>query len=461
MRNERRSDAPLPSGQGGTPHGGATGAVLAAPAYGNYFVAAYPPFTQWTAEAAEPFRRRLSLPADGPEAPPLGLYVHVPFCAERCRYCYYLSYDGLGSGHLERYVDCLTAELRQYASSAAIEGRDLDFVYFGGGTPSLISESVLARLFGGLQEALPWHATREVTFECAPRSVTRSKLERLREAGVTRLSLGVQQLDDAVLARSGRVHSVRDVLTACEEIQRAGFEVFNLDLMVGMVGETRTSLLEGLEGALELEPDSFTIYQMEIPRNTPLYRDLASGAQPADELADWEEKHDRLALAFERLAAAGYEPISAYAMVRDRTRHDFLYQREQYRGADLLAIGASAFGYLGGMHYQNEARMDRYVERLEADELPVSRAHRLSDDERLRREFVLQLKLGAVERSYFRRKFGEDVVERYRSALEPLADAGWLAWDDARLALTPEGMVRVDHLIPTLYPAEYRSVPYA
>lgn len=454
-----RADSPLPSGQGGTPHGGAASAVLSAPAYGNYFVAAYPPFSQWTAQAAEPFRRLLSLPADGAEAPPLGLYVHVPFCVERCRYCYYLSYDGVGGGHLKRYVDCLTAELRRYAGSAAIAGRELDFVYFGGGTPSLLSESVLARLFAGLQESLPWRATREVTFECAPKSVTGSKMGRLREAGVTRLSLGVQQLDDEVLGRSGRVHSVRDVESAYDAVRGAGFEVVNLDLMVGMVGETRTSLVDGLARAIELEPDSFTIYQMEIPRNAPLYRDLASGEQAGEELADWEEKHHRLALVFDRLAAAGYEPISAYALVRDRARHDFLYQREQYRGADLLAIGASSFGYLGGMHYQNEASLDRYIERLEAGELPVMRAHRLSDDERLRREFLLQLKLGAVERSYFRRKFGEDVVERYRSALEPLADAGWLAWDDARLALTPEGMVRVDHLIPTLYPAEYRSVP--
>lgn len=461
MPSDLPSDSALPSTQGGTPHGGAGAAVDPGAPYGNYFVAAYPPFSEWRTESADEYRELLSRKPDPGVAERLGLYVHIPFCVERCRYCYYLSYDGVGGGNLARYVDCLLAELARYACSAVVGGRRLDFVYFGGGTPSLLSEPLLERLLAGLEEILPWSAAREVTFECAPKSVTPSKLGRLRALGVTRLSLGVQQLDDEVLARNGRVHLVRDVETAYEAVRAVGFDVVNLDLMVGMVGETEASMLHGLDRVVELGPDSVTVYQMEIPRNTPLYRDLQSGAEPLAELADWEEKHRRLALAFEHLAEAGYEPISAYAMVRDRSRHDFVYQREQYHGADLLAIGASAFGYLQGTHYQNTASLSRWVEEVEAGEVPVWRAYRLDAAEQLVRELVLQLKLGGVERRELLETFGVDVVERFRSPLERLAAAGWLAWDDERVALTREGLVRVDHLIPAFYPAEHRGVPYS
>lgn len=462
MSDVAPSNLDLPSGRGGAPHGGeALEGGGPENAYGNYFVAAYPPFSQWSPEACGAFRELLSRPAESGTAAPLGLYVHIPFCVERCRYCYYLSLGGAGGGELGRYLDVLPKELALYADSGAIGPRPLDFVYFGGGTPSLLSETLLDRLLARLQEVLSWDATREVTFESAPKSVTRPKMERLRRLGVTRLSLGVQQLDDDVLGRNGRVHLVRDVLRAYEAVRGAGFEVVNIDLMVGMVGETEETLLGSLDRVIELEPDSVTLYQMEIPRNTPLYRDLESGEESAAALADWEEKHRRLALAFERLAEAGYEPISGYTMVRDRSRHGFVYQHEQYHGADLLGIGASAFGYLQGTHYQNAPSLGSYVELIEAGELPLLRAYRLNDEERLLRELVLQLKLGGVERDYFRGKFGVDIVEQWISRLIPLAERGWVRWDDSRLSLTPQGLVRVDHLVRTLYPAEHRDVRYS
>jgi oxygen-independent coproporphyrinogen-3 oxidase len=439
------------------------------PEWGSYFVAAYPPFSQWSPEALDDCRRVLEQPVlgalDGPagsEPSRLGLYVHVPFCVDRCRYCYYLSYDrGDACFDLECYVDALVAEAATYAARPAIGGRPLDFVYVGGGTPSLLSRPALERLFSGLQASLPWSAAREVTFECAPRSVTPAKMELLRAAGVTRLSLGVQQLDDEVLARNGRVHLVRHVEGAYDAIRRAGFDVVNLDLMVGLVGQTRDSLLSGVERVIEMAPESVTLYQLEIPRNTPLHRDLESGRESGEALADWEEKHRRVALAFDVLAAAGYQPISAYAMVKDPARHAFLYQREQYHGADLLGIGASAFGYVQGVHHQNATSLRGYVERAAGGELPLYRAYRLAAEERLIRELVLQLKLGGLRRCDFTRRFGVDVLARFREQIEPLVEVGWLAVDDEEIRLTRLGIPRVDRLIPAFYREPHRDVRYS
>jgi oxygen-independent coproporphyrinogen-3 oxidase len=237
--------------------------------------------------------------------------------------------------------------------------------------------------------------------------------------------------------------------------------VVNLDLMVGLVGETRESLQRSLERVIELEPDSVTVYQMEIPLNTPLYRDLQSGDEDQDELADWSEKRARLALAFEALAKAGYEHVSAYAMVRDRSKHDFVYQREQYHGADLLGIGASSFGYIQGMHHQNATALIRYSELVEAGQLPLFRAYALDAGERLVREFVLQLKLGRLRRDYFLSKFGVDVLERFCQPLEQIAGRGWIVWDDEEIKLTEQGLARADHLISSFYQPHHRDVRYS
>lgn len=462
MSSEGPSSTPLPSGQGGVPHpGAADGSIAGETPYGNYFVATYPPFSQWTTDAVGAFCDMLDRPIAPEEAPPLGLYVHIPFCVDRCRYCYYLSYGGDDRGNLDHYVDALIAELGRYTDRPAIIDRSLDFVYFGGGTPSLLTRSSLQRLFDGLQEIQPWADTREVTFECAPKSVTPAKMDLLRQGGVTRLSLGVQQLDDEVLARNGRVHLIKDVEAAYDAVRQSGFPVVNLDLMVGLVGETRESLRRSLERVIELEPDSVTVYQMEIPLNTPLYRDLQSGDEDRDELADWSEKRARLALAFETLAEAGYEHISAYAMVRDQSKHDFVYQREQYHGADLLGIGASSFGYIQGMHHQNAPALSRYSELVEAGQLPLFRAYALDAGERLVREFVLQLKLGRLRRDYFLNKFGVDVLERFRQPLEQIAGRGWMVWDEEEIKLTEQGLARADHLISSFYQPHHRDVRYS
>ena len=442
------------------PRKGQTSSICEAE-YGNYFVATYPPFSQWTANAVTEYSGMIDRPIAPEEEQALGLYVHIPFCVDRCRYCYYLAYGRGDRCNLDHYVDALISEFGFYAGCPATVDRALNFVYFGGGTPSLLARSSLERLFEGLQKTQSWAGACEVTFECAPKSVTPAKMDLLRQGGVTRLSLGVQQLDDEVLARNGRVHLIKDVEAAYDAVRQTGFPVVNLDLMVGLVGETRESMQRSLDRVIELGPDSVTVYQMEIPFNTPLYCDLQSGAEAKDGLANWAEKRERVILAFQNLAQAGYESISAYAMVKDRSKHNFVYQREQYHGADLLGIGASSFSYIQGLHHQNATTLSQYSDLVQAGQLPLLRAYRLDAGERLVREFVLQLKLGRLRRGYFLDKFDVDVLEQFRVPLEQLAEVGWIVWDDEGLKLTEQGLPRVDHIIPSFYQPPHRGVRYS
>ncbi|MBI4565584.1 MAG: coproporphyrinogen III oxidase family protein [Planctomycetes bacterium] len=431
----------------------------AEPAEGNYFVATYPPFSAWRAELVPRVQEALSRPRAAAARGGFGIYVHVPFCARRCGYCYYLSYGGMSGRDMEAYVDGVIEELELYRSARALTGRRPGFVYFGGGTPSLLPPEAMHRLIAGVQSSFPWDEVEEATFECAPRSVTPGKMVLLREAGINRVSLGVQQLDDGVLGMNGRVHLTADVDRAYEAVRAASFDEVNLDLIVGLIGETDASFRSSLEGVIRMGPDSVTLYPLEIPHNTPLFRSLRDGdAGPRP--ASWEVKRARLAWAFERLEAAGYALRSAYAAALGRRHRRFVFQEEQYRGADLLGLGVSSFSFVAGVHYQNHSALEPYLASVRSDRLPISRAYVLADPERLVREFILQLKLGRVDRESFRRKFGVDVAERFAEPLRGFAAREWLVCDPHEVRLTREGLVRADRLLPAFYLPEHRGLGY-
>lgn len=415
------------------------------PELGKYFICAYPPFRHWKPESSDIARRVLD--AEPPHSPPpLGLYIHIPFCVRRCDYCYYKSFAESTHDDRETYLDYLDRELAIYGNAAVVRGRRPKFVYFGGGTPSLLTALQIRRLLASVRRQFVWDDLEEVTFECAPDSVQPDKLRELRRGGVTRVSLGVQQFDDEVLAANGRVHRVRSIERAYREIRDGGFATVNIDLMVGLVGETDATFRHSVDRALEIGADSVTIYQLEIPDNTLLFRRVQHNRNGV-ELASWDVKHERLAAAMDRLVAAGYALRSAYAAVRDRVRDQFLYQDLQYRGADLLGLGVASFSYLSGVHYQNDARLEEYYSSLARGALPIHRAYPLSDEDRLVREFVLQLKLVHVSREYFQRKFGVDIIERFSPAVREFERQGLLTWNDQTLSLTRSGLPRVDRLI--------------
>ena len=428
------------------------------PLEGNYFVAVYPTFSCWKQESLPAVQHALLRTPPARQRAPLGLYIHVPFCLKRCEFCYYRSYAGQSRTMRERYVDALLRELLLYRSYPAVADRPLEFVYVGGGTPSLLSVEQIERLFQGLGKIFSLREVREITFECAPKSVTRRRLATLAELGVTRISLGVQQLDDDVLRRNGRIHLTRDAEKAYAAIVRCGFPTVNVDLMAGLVGETDETFHASLGRVLQWRPASVTMYPVEVPANTPLSRALHENRVPPP--ADWNEKRRRLREAWDRLIAAGYTVRSCYAAVRNPDADRFLYQEEQYRGADLIGVGASSFSYFGGVHYQNATSLEDYLASLHHDRLPLARAYALDEEEQMVRELILQLKLGQVEEPYFRRKFGVDIGERFARPLAEMASRGWIRDDSGSWKLSAEGRARIDRLLPEFYLPQHRLLSY-
>jgi oxygen-independent coproporphyrinogen-3 oxidase len=432
------------------------------PLAGNYFVAVYPPFSAWQPLGRSEIEKEIG--AACREIPPSeaaawGLYIHIPYCERRCNYCYYLSFPRARREELARYADHLAREASLYAALPRFANHPPRFVYFGGGTPSLLGAEELTTLLDELRARLSWGEVEEITFECSPKSINRQKLGILHAAGVNRISLGVQQLDDEVLRLSGRIHLVADVERAAAEIRAFDFAEVNMDLIAGLPGQTDASFTSGLERTIALAPDCVTIYQLEVPGNTPLYRSLGDQEVSAA-LADWETKRQRVAGAFRMLEQHGYRIRNAYSAVRGERHRRFTYTEEQYRGADLIGLGLSSFSYIDGVHFQNTTSLNDYFEAISQSRLPVVRGCRLSREEQMVREFVLQLKLGSASRRYFEGKFGIDPVTRFSDALCELASSGWLTWNDAEIRLTTSGLVRVDRLLPAFYLKQHRTCSY-
>ncbi len=426
------------------------------PVVGNYFVAVYPPFSAWDSAQVPALHEALARPAT---TGPLGIYVHLPFCQQKCDYCYYLSYIAQPAAVVDRYLETVVRELALYSRRPGIRGRSPAFLYFGGGTPSSLNSRQVEYLATGLQRGLTWKAIEEVTFECAPRSVRPEFLETLRGVGVTRLSMGVQSFDDELLQLNGRVHLAEDVVRAYEIIRQVDFAWVNLDLMCGLLGETDEQWRESVRRVIALAPDGVTIYQTEIPHNTQTYRAFKAGVGPATPVS-WETKRRRLAEGFQELERAGYTIVSGYNAVKDPQRHRFCYQEYLWRGADMLGLGVAAFGYFGGVQAQNEITAETYQAAVARGEIPVKRALKLSRADQLVREFVLQLKLGEVSLAPFRARFGVNPLEVFAHPLRALAAEGWLNCTTESVQVTRAGLLRVDRLLPHFYDPQFQSIRY-
>jgi len=425
---------------------------------GNYFVSNYPPFSQWKSESVD---EALAVLEETPRVnDPLGLYIHIPFCRKRCKFCYFKVYTDKNASEIEIYLDALIKENEIYSRSPAFQGRQLRFAYFGGGTPSYISEKQLHYLVDGLNRHVSWANAEEVTFECEPGTLQKSKLEALQEIGVTRLSLGIEHFDDEVLALNGRAHLSPEIYRAYEWAREVDFPQINIDLISGMMGESEEKWRDTVRRAIELEPDSVTIYQMELPYNTVISQDIIQHGS-ASPIADWDTKRRWLNYAFDQFQEHGFEIASATTLVTTRKPCRFIYTDALWHGGDMVGLGVSSFSYFDGVNFQNAHNFEEYVRILNSDQLPLLRAVSLSAKQRLIREMVLQLKNGSLDTNYFRAKFGVDVWQEFRDVYERLRDEEMLVLENETITLTRRGLLEVENFLLDFFEPELRTVRYA
>ncbi len=366
--------------------------------------------------------------------PPLALYVHLPWCLKKCPYCDFNSHAVRGEALPEaRYLQALVADLE--SALPLVWGRPVHTVFIGGGTPSLFSPEGIDRLIADIRARLPLAAGAEITLEANPGTFERERFRAFRAAGVTRLSVGAQSFDDALLARIGRVHDGAQARAAIEEAA-AAFDTFNIDLMYALPGQTLEQLRADLDMALAFAPPHLSVYHLTLEPNT------AFAVNPPP-LPDEDMASDMLDLIAERLAADGLDryEVSAYAMPGHRCRHNLNY----WQFGDYLGIGAGAHGKLSFPHrvlrQQRWREPARYMQEALAGpgSSPISNEHEVPRRDLPFEFMVNQLRLReGFELARFAERTGLPL-----SAIEPtLAEGvrrGLLEREGAQVAPTARG----------------------
>jgi oxygen-independent coproporphyrinogen-3 oxidase len=424
---------------------------------GSYFISNYPPFSQWRREHVPEALRAFDSEPDADV--PLGLYLHIPFCRKRCKFCYFRVYTNQNAQAIADYVEALASEIETVSRTRGVAGRVLKFVYFGGGTPSYLSSRQLQFLRERLSQSISWAGAEEVTFECEPGTLSLEKVKTLKDIGVTRISLGVENFNDDILSENGRAHLSPEIFKAYSWIQQIGFPQINIDLIAGMVGETDENWADCVEKAVHLEPDNITLYQMELPFNTVYSKEMQEHGL-ASPVADWPTKRRWAGEAIDRLLANGYRISSGNELVRSLDTDHFVYRDNVWRGCDLLGSGVSSFGYFQGVHYQNLDKIEDYLSVVREGRLPINRALRPTQHQQLIRELILQLKEGRLSAAPFRAKFGVDIVAEFAKPFENQQAAGYLNVEGDEIRLTRRGLLQVDSLLPEYFEAEHRQVRY-
>jgi oxygen-independent coproporphyrinogen-3 oxidase len=393
----------------------------------------------------------------------LSLYVHIPFCAAKCGYCDFNSYAGQES-LIPAYAQALLREAEMW--SAACRGWRAETLFFGGGTPSLMPSAELERVVEGLRRHIGLTPDIEITLEANPGTVDEPYLSRLREAGVNRLSLGVQSFRDDELAFLGRIHSADEARSTYRAARSAGFGNVSLDLIFGLPGQTVDRWLESLDEATGLEPEHLSLYALTVEEGTPLAREVALGRTSAPDPDLQAELYLRSA---ERLESAGYEQyeISNWARPGRRCRHNLTYWRNGF----WLGVGAGAHSHLpfanGSVRFANAAVPARYVELVEetwaarreiaAPTIDDMRQVTFREEDDPSRELSDTLVLGlrlceGVSLAVLRRRFGKAALDCYAAAFEEAASLGLLEPLDGRLRLTARGRLLANEVFVRLLP---------
>jgi oxygen-independent coproporphyrinogen-3 oxidase len=369
---------------------------------------------------------------------PAGLYAHVPFCAHKCEYCAFFSEAAQGE-LIQRYVRALVRELELVAPLLRPQS-----IFFGGGTPSLLNLRQWEEIFSAMQR-LGLRDAPEWTIECNPATVSADKARLWREAGVNRVSMGVQSLDESLLDRLGRVHSRDMALRSFDTLRQGGFDNVNLDLMFAIPGQTLEVWRRTLDEALALGSEHLSCYEVIYEQDTPLFEQLRAGAFDVDEdlaCAMYEELIDRAGAAgFAQYEIANFARLTpgepSPALPRRACRHNVNY----WRGGDSFGLGPGATEYILGVRTKNWSNTRLYCEQLEQGRRAIESREELPPLRRAGETAAFGLRMNAGwPFAAFEQTTGFDLRREWRAEMDDLAARGWGCRDDAGFRLTRQGL---------------------
>ncbi len=375
--------------------------------------------------------------------PPLGLYLHIPFCLQRCDFCsFYLEIHR--EGRAETFVRSLIHELELSARQHIATGRLIQSVYLGGGTPTVLAATQLTEILSEIRRQLTLAPDCEITVEAHPSTISEQDLAQLRQAGVTRMSFGAESMEDGDLTRIGRPGAVHETVTAMNQARSAGFTNINLDLMYGLPSQSLDSWKRTLTNCLALHPTHLSCYALTVEQETKLASNIQRHRSPElDEglQVEMDEAAQRI------LAEAGYEryEVSNYARPGYACRHNLLY----WTNGEYLGFGPSAQSYLGGTRFGNVADLTAYDAALAADTLPIEDRATLSEEEQLRDAVIFGLRLiqGIPSRHLHQHatNYGHETVTAQLLAQQLIEE------DGERSRLSAKGRLQADTIAGQLY----------
>ena len=367
----------------------------------------------------------------------LGLYLHIPFCVQKCRYCDFTSYAGKGEEFKNRYIKCLITQLRRLATAPsgglpALSGRFVDSIFFGGGTPSLLSPEQLGEIMAEIRRQFVLTDDCEITMEANPGTVSLEHLKNYRALGVNRLSFGVQSMEPEILKTLGRIHGPEEAADSVGLAREAGFDNLNLDLMFGIPGQTLEQWESTLKKITALNPEHISFYSLQVEEGTPIYEDIRFGR--LDPLTD-EEDRAMYHAGLTYLREQGYNQyeISNGAKPGRECRHNVKY----WTLKDYAGFGVSAHGFVDGVRYSAGDDVLEYMESLEGGNTGVVWTH-INEKEDSAAEFLftgLRLAQG-VDLNEFEARFGQSFESMYESILAELEEfrrQGYLVIEEVSL----------------------------
>ena len=385
--------------------------------------------------------RRVPLDDWAPRAAALGAYLHIPFCTQRCGYCSFNTAPD-APGAVERFVPALLAEIDLVALAPWASAVDLCSVFLGGGTPSLLPADAMAHILERLRERLGIAAVAEVTVECNPESVSRERLEGYRRAGVTRISLGVQSLDDRILPSLDRLHTAAQARLAFEAARAAGFGDVSVDLIYGLPGLDLEAWEATVKESIAWEPDHLSAYALTLDEGSLWQAAGVTGIPPEETTTAQYRRLTELA------ADAGFEhyEVSNYARPGHRSAHNQIYWRAQ----EYLGLGPGACGYLGDVRYGNVKPVERYASLVRGGQAPLGTHETLTPRQHLGERLILGLRMAdGVPLAWIEERLAAG-PRHLRATLEAWRERGLLIERDERACLTEAGFLLSDALFMEL-----------
>jgi oxygen-independent coproporphyrinogen-3 oxidase len=386
----------------------------------------------------------------------LSLYLHIPFCHAKCHYCDFNSYAGQLRWR-EPYVEALLREIAwagELARGSGAAGRPVDqpwpcrTIFFGGGTPSLLTAEQVAQTLGAARQAFVVQTDAEITLEANPGTLEEPYLLALRAAGVNRLSMGAQSFDAGLLRWMGRIHGPEEIERAFSLARRAGFDNINLDFIFGLPDQSLEQWETTLARALALAPDHLSLYALIVEEGTPLHRWVDQGrVRPADE----DVTAEMYLLAQRRLAEAGYRQyeISNWARPGKACQHNLTY----WRNLPYLGVGAGAHSSFAGRRFSTALKVSEYIQRIQSDGQAVVGSEEISPDLEMAETAMLALRLNVgLSEHLFERRFGARFEEVFGARLAPVEAAGLLERADGMVRLSEQGRLLGNEVFLRLLP---------